>query len=173
MKSNTHIPYFITFGLVLSFIFSLTGSFFPSESNIQTILFKIDALFAITAFTCLAAKSSSEKFDLPAAGFTVLAIAQGLFLAEISQADNWDYSSQSTGVLFMIPSVIMISYYEIFPKWLRIGGIISVIPFVILFIVRLNSGIENTTIFEIIIFLFYQTVTLCWAWQIWKQRNLR
>ncbi|MEO8447254.1 MAG: hypothetical protein ABI528_07140 [bacterium] len=167
---KAHLPYFITSGLVLSFIFSLIGSFFLHESLIQTTLFKIDGMFAITAFACMASKLTSDGYDIPSAGFNVLAIAQGLFLAEIDQANSWNYSTQSTGVLFMIPALIMIAYYDRFPKWVRYGGIFSVIPFVVLFIVRTYVGTQNTIDFEIIIFLIYQAVTLCWAWQVWKNK---
>jgi len=173
VKNNfkTHLPFFITSGLVLSFTFSLIGSFFLHESQIQTILFKIDGMFAITAFACMASKLTSDGYDIPSAGFNVLAIAQGLFLAEIDQANNWNYSTQSTGVLFMIPALIMIAYYDNFPKWVRYGGIISVIPFVVLFIARNYFGDRNTIDYEVVIFLIYQTVTLCWAWQVWKNKE--
>lgn len=169
--NKTHLPYLISGGLVISFILSLAGSFFPAQSSAQTWLFKIDALFAISAFACLGAKASSEKFDIPSAGFSILAIAQGLFLTEIDHAGQWNYESANIAVLFMIPAVIMISYYFVFPKWLRIGGVLSILPFVILIIVRLTTNITNTSVYENIIFLIYQAVTLCWAWQIWKGRN--
>lgn len=153
----------------MSFILSLIGSFFPAQSASQTILFKVDALFAISAFACLAAKASSEKMEIPCAGFTVLAIAQGLFLAEIDQPGHWDYESANSAVLFMIPSVLMIYSYTIFPKWVRVLGIISVIPFIFLLIIRLSSVYQNTSFYENIIYLIYQLITLCWAWQIWTK----
>lgn len=157
----------------MSFIISLIGSFLPSQSVTQTILFKIDALFAISAFACLGSKASSEKMEIPAAGFTVLAIAQGLFLAEIDNPGHWDYQSANTAVLFMVPAVIMIYYYTVFPNWLRIVGIISVIPFIILFIIRLTVGFENTSFYENIVYLIYQLITLCWAWQIWVEEKIK
>lgn len=172
MKSESQIPYFISGGLLLSFIFSVAGSFFPPQSLEQTALFKIDAMFAIMAFSCLSAKLSSEKFLIPSAGFAVLAISQGMFLAEIDQADRWNYSSQVIGVLFMLPAVIMISYYNLIPKWLRITGVLAVVPFILLFIDRYLNGPAHTAVYENIIFLLYQIVTLCWAWQIWKNRKL-
>ena len=172
MKSqDLYLPYFISIGLTVSFILSLTGSFFPPQSTEQTIFFRIDALFAITAYTCLSSKAGSEKFDIPCAGFTVLAIAQGFFISEIDNAHNWNFGSANTGVLFMIPAVIMIAFYTLFPKWLRIGGIISIVPFLILLGLRTFTGTENTTVLENIIFLFHQIITLCWAWQIWKNRK--
>lgn len=168
---HKHLVYWISAGLLISFILSLTGSVFPSQSSIQTILFKVDALFAISAFACLGSKAASESFDIPAAGFTVLAIAQGLFLAEIDHAGHWNFESSNTAILFMIPAIFMISYYTEFPKWLRIGGIISLIPFIMLIFFREFSGSENTSLYENIVFLIYQTVTLCWAWQIWSKRD--
>lgn len=172
-NKNSHLSYFISGGLVLSFILSLVGSLYPEQSLIQTTLFKIDALFAISAFSCLAAKSSGERFDVAAAGFSILAIAQGLFLSEIDQVNKWNYASESLGVLFMIPAFFMISYYTIFPKWLRISGVISIIPFIALLIIRSTVGEENTALMENIVFLLFQLVTLCWAWEIWKLSELK
>ena len=157
-NQDLYLPYFISIGLTVSFILSLTGSFFPPQSTEQTIFFRIDALFAITAYTCLSSKAGSEKFDIPCAGFTVLAIAQGFFISEIDNADNWNFGSANTGVLFI-------------QKWLRKGGIISIVPFLILLGLRTFTGTENTTVLENIIFLFHQIITLCWAWQIWKNRK--
>ena len=169
---RSHLVYWISGGLLVSFLISLIGSFFPAQSFTQTILFKIDALFAISAFACLGSKATSEQFDIPAAGFNVLAIAQGLFLAEIDHAGHWNYESANTAVLFMIPALLMISYYTVFPKWLRIGGVISLVPFMLLVILRLFTDIQNTSVLENIIYLVYQAVTLCWAWQIWIKRNV-
>ncbi len=161
----------IVFGLTMSFIFSLTGTFFPYQSNVQTIFYKIDALFAISAFACLGSKATSEKYDIAAAGFNVLAIAQGLFLAEIDNPGHWNYETATTAALFMVPSFLMISYYIKFPKWLRIGGIIITIPFMILILLRYVFEPENTSVIESIVYLSYQLITLCWAWQIWKENR--
>lgn len=173
MRSRQHLPYFIVTGLALSFVFSLTGSFFPLQSPVQNFFFKIDALFAVTAFSCLASKATSEGHDIPAAGFTVLAIAQGLFLAEIGRDYDWDYSTGTVAVLFMIPSLIMISYYTEFPKWVRVLGVVSVIPFVVLMLVRDFYGKANTDIYEIVIFLLYQLVTLCWAFYTFRSIKVK
>ncbi len=167
-NKNHHLSYFISGGLVLSFILSLIGSCYPAQSVAQTAFFKADALFAISAFACLAAKASGERFDVPAAGFSILAIAQGLFLTEINEVNKWDIATSSLGVLFMIPAFILISYYTLFPIWLRIAGIISLIPFIILLIIRMYTKEENPTALENIIFLIFQIVTLCWAMEIRK-----
>ncbi|MEO6695811.1 MAG: hypothetical protein ABIY50_08440 [Ignavibacteria bacterium] len=169
-NKNFHLNYFIAGGLTISFIVSVIGTMFESQSAIQTIFFKIDALFAISAYACLASKTTSENYDIPAAGFSILAIAQGLFLTELEEANKWNYTSESLGVLFMIPAMILISYYSVFPKWLRVGGILSIIPFIILLIIRALMKNIHTDLIENIVFLIYQLVTLCWAWAIWKLR---
>ncbi|MEO8665814.1 MAG: hypothetical protein ABI462_09980 [Ignavibacteria bacterium] len=161
----------IVVGLIMSFIVSLAGTFFPYQSSAQTILYKIDALFAIAAFACMGSKATSEKYDIAAAGFNVLAIAQGLFLAEIDDPGHWNYETASTAALFMVPSFLMISYYTKFPKWLRISGIIITIPFMTLIFLRYFFKMENTSLLESIVYLTYQLITLCWAWQILKENK--
>ncbi len=169
-RSN-HLVYWISGGLAVSFLMSLLGAFFPPESDMQTLIFKIDDLFAISAFACLGSKATSENYDVGAAGFTVLAIAQGLFLSEIDNPGNWNFESSNTAILFMIPSMFLIAYYYVFPKWLRIAGIIAVIPFLILLIIRSQRGFENTLGDELIMFIIYHSLILCWAWEIWKKRK--
>jgi hypothetical protein len=166
-----HLVYWISGGLIMSFLMSLTGTFFPAEGYTQTLLYKMDDLFAISAFACLASKATSENFDIGAAGFTVLTIAQSLFLAEIDQPGNWNFETSNTAVLFLIPAMFLISYYYVFPKWLRSLGIISLIPFIILFILRTSKGFETTFAYELLPFTIYHFLILCWAWQIWKKRN--
>ena len=170
-SNNKHLPYFISGGLLLSFLFDITGSFFPSESLAQTILFKIDTLLAITAFACLGSKAASEKYDIASAGFGILAIAQGLFLAKIDQALHWNYDTADTAILFLLPALVLISYYKPFPKWLRYGGILLIIPFLMILIIHLISSTTDLSFYVNIIFLLYHSVTLCWAWQIWNKRN--
>ncbi|MDQ3194151.1 MAG: hypothetical protein M3P82_04035 [Bacteroidota bacterium] len=162
----------IVSGLIMSFLISLAGSFFPYQSNIQTMLFKIDALFAIAAFACLGSKATSENSDIAAAGFNVIAIAQGLFLAEVDNPGHWNYETATTAALFMIPSFLMISYYTKFPTWLRTAGIVMTVPFIILVILRNFVDLEKMSLVESIVYLSYQLITLCWAWQIWKENKI-
>ena len=171
VNQKNHLAYWISFGLLLSFIVSLIGSFFPYEGKVQTILFKLDGLFAVTAFACFAAKASSEKADLPAAGFTILAISEGLFLSTIEESANPGDEILITAVLFMIPSFLLISYYKLFPRWLHIAGILSTVPFVTLVIIYYSNGFLPGPILKYTVYLTYQLILLCWAWHVWKDRN--
>ncbi len=170
-KYKTHIHHWISFGILGSFLFSLTGSFLPYQGAAQTLFFKIDGLFAICAFACLATKATSEGFDLVAAGFTVLAIAEGLFLTSLDQPDNLNDEVIFTGAFFMIPSFISITYYGKFPKWLHIAGILSTVPFIGFIIVHYSNNFTPGPILKYVVYLVYQIITLCWARQIWKQRK--
>jgi hypothetical protein len=170
IKDKKHLSYWISFGLLLSFVFSFTGSFLGYQSSAQILLFKIDGLFAVCAFACLASKTTSEGYDLAAAGFTILAISEGLFLGTMDQKGHSGDEANITAVLFMIPSFLLISYYGKFPKWLHIAGILSTIPFLTLVIIYFISNLTPGPVMKYVVYLSYQLVTLCWAWQIWKQR---
>jgi hypothetical protein len=137
------------------------------------LLFKLDGLFAVCAFACLAAKAGSEGFDLASAGFTMLAISEGLFLATMDQPGHSANEGNITAVFFMIPSFLLISYYGKFPRWLHIAGILSTLPFIILVIIYYCSRFVPGPVLKYIVYLSYQFITLCWAWQIWKQRVKR
>lgn len=165
------IKIWIVISLLCSFACSIIGSFFPAQSQTQTTFFTFDALFAISAFACLGSKATSDNSDVAAAGFNVLAISQGLFLAEIVKPLHWDYESAVTAILFMIPALTMISTYKIFPKWLRIAGAFTPAPFIIFLLIRRIMNLEHTFVIENIIYIVYQAVTLCWAWQIWKSND--
>src|SRR5262245_32227636 len=113
-KHKTHLRYWISFGLLSSFVASFTGSFFPYQSLLQTILFKLDGLFSLCAFAGLAAKATSEDYDLAGACFTILAISEGLFLASMDQPGQSGNEATITAVFFLIPSFLLISYYAKF-----------------------------------------------------------
>ena len=170
-KHKTHLRYWISLGLLSSFLVSFTGSFFPYESSIQILLFKLDGLFAVCAFACLAAKATSENYDLAGAGFTILAISEGLFLTGMDQPGHLGDEANVTAVFFMIPSFLLISYYEKFPKWLHIAGILSTVPFLVLLIIYYSTNAAPTPVMRYIVYLSYQFITLCWAWQVWKEKK--
>jgi hypothetical protein len=170
-KYKTHLCYWISFGLLFSFLTSLSGSFLPYQSFFQNLLFKLDGLFAVCAFACLASKATSENYDLAGAGFTMLAISEGLFLASMDQEGHSGDEATITAVFFMIPSFILISYYQKFPKWLHIAGILSTIPFLVLVIIYYATHSAPAPVMRYIVYLLYQFITLCWAWQIWKDRK--
>jgi hypothetical protein len=173
LKNKTHIKYWICFGLLLSFLLSLAGSFFPHQSFTQTLLYKIDGLFATCAFACLVSKAASEGYDLAAAGFTILAISQGLFLAHIDEPGHWKDESATTAVFFMIPSFIMITYYAKFPKWLHVAGIISTVPFLTLIVMNNIENYKPGPVIKNTVYLTYQFITLCWAWYTWNDRKAK
>jgi hypothetical protein len=173
LKNKTHLIYWISFGLLLSFLLSLTGSFLPFQSLAQTIFYKIDGLFATCAFACLVSKAASEKYDLAAAGFTVLAISQGLFLAHIDEPGHWKDESATTAVFFLIPSFILITYYSKFPKWLHIAGIFSTVPFLTLIVMNYTENYKPGPVIRNMVYLTYQFITLCWAWYTWKDRKVK
>lgn len=170
-KNLIHLSYWITFGLVLSFIFSVAGNCYPHQSVTQTMLFKIDALFGLAAFACLGAKATTEGYDLAAAGFNMLAISQGLFLLQIDQPGKWNYEAGITGSMFLLPALVMISYYASFPTWLRIAGVVAALPFLSFAVLWFGAEYIPTPIFGNCAYLFYQLVTVAWAVYVWKNRK--
>ncbi len=101
----------------------------------------------------------------------MLAIAQGFFLAEVDSPGNWSYGAATTAALFMIPSFLLTSYYTKFPEWLRIAGIGMTLPFMVLIILRYFFDLEKIPAIESIVYISYQIITLCWAWQVWKENK--
>ena len=126
-------------------IFSLV--FYPPDFSNEFPVYNPDALqvisygsaLLIAGLTIMGIKLADEKKVLPAAGFTMYAIAGGILMAslfEITQVVSMEsyekfYRIQSSSDFLFLPAMYLISTYEEFKKWIRYSGLVSSIPLLI------------------------------------------
>jgi hypothetical protein len=161
-------------GFFLEWLFGLIGALMPKNSFEQILSWELGAMSLIAASTLMSVKLARQNWDIPAAGYITLSIAQGVFYSVLSsegnvhgQMDNFAFAS---GVILLLPSMLLIFYYKVYPIWLRILGVLVCLPFLIdmAFVYR-GQDIKTFTILNGISFGLLQFTALFWSISLWKE----
>jgi hypothetical protein len=143
IRQQRHIVYI---NIVLFFVNALlgfVGAFLPQFGIAQNTAWKLGEACFIAACTITGFKMAREHWDIPAAGFAMLAIAYGVFFAgqNFINASN-GITMVADGVLLYLPAMFLITYYTRFPFWVRILGLIACIPFAIILILTFVTDLN-------------------------------
>lgn len=153
----------------------------PVYSNNLLLFSELSSALLIIASALMAIKLADEREILPAGGFAILSIAQGLVMVTNYEifAGNSDLESLETtyqiyvgGSMLAIPAILLISTYSYYPRWLNLVTVISTIPYCTSGILFL-SGSRDFKLFDIIgIFswLGQSFVFTMWGIIAWRQR---
>ena len=112
-----------------TFVLGNVGASFANGGKLQVLSWQIAGALFIAGCTVSAAKMVREDWDLPAAGFTMLAIAYGIYYSAIVTPTESQMPVIASGVYMLIPAMALISVYRGFPFWVRIFGLLACIPF--------------------------------------------
>ena len=133
----------------------------------------VDATF-ITGMILVAMKLAREGWDMPAAGFTLLSIAWGIFfLAKDFQRQDVNLDILGSTFYFLLPSMILIAFYDRFPLFIRIISLVTIIPSLIGLIYN-KTGITSED-YEVWRKISYQSVhiaSIFWAfyfYRVWRR----
>ncbi len=189
-RTRKRLALFILLGFVCSFPANVIGFiFFPPDYSTDPpvyptnmLLFsELAAALLIIASALMAIKLADEREVVPAGGFTILSIAQGLVMvtnyeifAGRSDLESLEISYQIyIGVsMLSIPAILLISTYSIYPRWLNLVTVLSVIPYCISAALFL-SGSRDFKLFDIIgtfSWLTQSFVFTMWGLIAWRQR---
>lgn len=103
-------------------------------SPFMMTLGEIQTAFYILGCVALGVKLAEEKKTIPAIGFTMMSIAQGVIFVTYAIAPSSTEGLEEIYRIFMssmfllIPSMILIAFYSEFPKWLNIMGVAACLP---------------------------------------------
>ena len=150
---------------------------FPVYNPNGIMLVVIGGSLMIAGLTVMGIKLADEKKVLPAAGFTMFAISNGILMAslfEISQVVSLEtyekfYRIQSSANFLYLPAMYLISTYEDFKKWVRYIGLVSSLILLIASFMFL-FGYRNFNILETISdigFSFLFITSLSWAYNVY------
>lgn len=123
---------FMAAGYTLTFIFGLTGSFFPNDSFPQITCWQIGDSLAIMASILAGRYLGLISQNIASSGFTLLAIAYGVSVAS-SGITGINAEKMATIILPLVPAIFLISFCKIFPLWLRITSLLICIPFFLVY----------------------------------------
>lgn len=148
----------------------IVGSMLKTESAVQTSLYQFSSAFFIAGCTTSGSKLIREGWDIPAAGFTILAISQGIYYASLLIHGPERLPFFSSGVPLFLPGMVLIFFYRLFPLWVRILGLTACLPFLLILIYSLsNYGNQNLVIALFIAgFTIIDITSLFWAFYFWR-----
>ena len=156
---------------ILGFSADLFGAGF------RQIIYKfVDATF-ITGTILVAMKLAREGWDMPAAGYTLLSIAWGVFfLAKDFQQQDVGSDILASSFYFLLPSMILIAFYGRFPLFIKIATIITILPALIgLIYVKMEASSQAYLLWRKVSYQSVHIVSLLWGLFIYKmhKRNLK
>ena len=144
-------------------IFGLSGHLFSEAS--RPILYKmVDAIF-ITGTILLAMKLASDGWDMPAAGFTLLSIAWGVFfLAKDFHEQEVGEDIFTSAFYFLLPSMILVTFYPRFPLLIKIVSLLTIVPSLIgLIASKTGVPLEEYDIWRTINYQSVHITSLFWG----------
>lgn len=130
-------------GLVVGAVLGFGGNLVEQGSNTQSVLYGISALGLILASVLLAVEHVSTGHRLAAAGFALLALGETRVLnpTDLPGAQ----ASFAAGVLLYAPGLLMIALSAWAPRWVRLVGAITAVPFATHSLVYLGGGAIDST----------------------------
>lgn len=126
-KSDRQVVFAQLICFLLASILGFSADFFGTE--FRQIIYKfVDAIF-ITGTILVAMKLAREGWDMPAAGYTLLSIAWGVFfLAKDFHQQDVGSDILASSFYFLLPSMILIAFYGRFPLFIKIITIFTILP---------------------------------------------
>lgn len=151
----------ICFGIAT--VFGFSADLFNEHS--RHIIYKFADAMLITGTILLAMKFARDGWDMPAAGFTLLSIAWGVFfLAKDFHEQEVGEDIFSSAFYFLLPSMILITFYKPFPLLIKVISLITIIPsFIALFAVQTGISEESYSIWRKINYQSIHIASLFWG----------
>jgi hypothetical protein len=186
-KKIKHLAQTIAIGFIGSFVAFVISLFFPPDFSTDPpkysqgglIFGEISVALFIFGCTLLGLKLTEEKKTLPAGGFTMMAIAQGvLFIIYFINTESTKSLEEGIKIYcgmayLLIPAMILIAFYSEFPKWVNMLGLAACIPIIIVYVMFLFSGKYSQTLdgLSFISTILFSITSLIWG--IFTLKNMK
>ena len=159
---------------LLATVLGFAADLFEKES--REIIYKlVDAIF-ITGTVLVAIKLAREGWDMAASGYTLLSIAWGVFfLAKDFQEQSVGVDILASSFYFLLPSMILIFFYTPFPLFIRITGLLTIVPSLIaLILVKTGATKSDHLLWRKISYQAVHIVSLFWGFFfVWQYRRTK
>lgn len=159
---------------ILAIVLGFVADVFDKEG--REIVFKlVDSIF-ITGTILLAMKMARESWDMAAAGYTLLSIAWGVFFL------SKDFAEQTVGVdilassfYFLLPSMILISFYTPFPLIIKVIGLLTIVPSLIgLIFIKTDAAKADYLLWRKISYQAVHFTSICWGFFfLWQRKAIK
>lgn len=148
----------------------------PTYPDGLLIISEFGSAMLICAATLAGIKLADDRQILPAAGFTIFAIAQGIIMVTNFEMLGKQMNHEALEITFQmyvgsnflfIPAIFLISTYSRFPKWLHYATLVSIIPYCVTNVLFL-SGVRNihlldavssvSWLLQLVVYIFWGTI---------------
>jgi hypothetical protein len=170
-REERHLPVLIALCFVGNLILGGIGQLFPENSFWQLFSWQWGSLLFMAGTSLYAAKLHTEKWHISSAGFILLSIGQGIFFTIHDNGSTHEAQSLfATGIMVFLPGMLFLCYYSGFPVWVRIFGVLSILPFLIVMIkIDMKSyDVKNDLIYNVISFVMVQITGICWSYYVFR-----
>ena len=147
-------------------LFGWAGYFCEPSSVVQLFLFQVGSAFAVSASVMAARYTGLRGQHVAASAYILLGITHGISLGALGRA-SINVDRGMTMVMPMIPALVFMFWCDLYPKWLRLAGIVPIGLFTLVYINvhrgvpyfswPLNAGYAALQILEVI-----------WAVYLWR-----
>jgi hypothetical protein len=166
-REEKHLPILIAICFAGNFILGGVGQAFPMSSFGQLFSWQWSSLLFMAGGSLYAAKLHTDKWHISSAGFILLSIGQGI----IYTLQNGVFSKESeslyaAGIMVFFPGMVFLCYYSGFPAWLRIFGLVSTLPFLLIMIKidMHNYDIHKDEVLDAAGFVMIQLTGILWSY---------
>lgn len=186
-REARHIRSAIAVGFIGSFVCMIASMCFPIDFSGElpkypkAALLLNEACYGLFIFgsTLMGIKLADDKRVMPSAGFTMLAIAQGVAFITIFEVQHFSEEEFKksyeimTGMLFLfLPAMWLIARYTDFPRWLNWMGLAAVVPWAVAAILFQSHAAELSTIEKVygVGYVLVELTALCWGIRVLRGR---
>lgn len=148
---------------LLASVIGFMADLFDKEG--REVIYKfVDAIF-ITGTILVAMKLAREGWDMAAAGYTLLSIAWGVFfLAKDFQEQTVGVDILASSFYFLLPSMILITFYAPFPLFIKVIGLLTIVPSLIgLIFIKTDEVKADYLLWRKISYQAVHITSLCWG----------
>jgi len=167
-REEKHLPILIAFCFIANFILGGIGQAFPMDSFERIFSWQWSALAFMAGTSLYAAQLHTDKWHISSAGFILLSIGQGILYTMVNMKSSEEEAQSlfAAGVMAFFPGMLFLCYYSGFPIWLRILGLTSTFPFLVIMmkIDSHNFDVVKDEWLSIAGFVMLQVTGLLWGY---------
>jgi hypothetical protein len=162
-----HLPILIAICFVGNFILGGVGQACDNGSFGQLFSWQWGSLLFMAGASLFAVKLATDKWHISSAGFVLLSIGQGIIFTLQDPTTNKEAETLfASAIMVFFPGMVFICYYSGFPRWLRIGGLLSMMPFLVSMI-KIDShkfDLNHDQWINVAGFILIQLIGICWSY---------
>ena len=155
-------------------VFGLAGWLWPVVSFAQLLLYQVGNALAISGSVMAGRYTGLRGQHVAASAYILLGITHGISLAALGRS-SINAERGMMMVMPMIPALVFMFWCDLYPKWLRVAGVLPIVMFSMVY-VYVHLGIEYMSWPLNAGYATLQIMEVLWAFYLykdWRSGSLR